>query len=136
MKIGLVIPGGVDRSGRERVVPMLLWLVERLARRHDVHVFVLDYYEQPCSYPLLGAHIHDLGRVRGVRGIRRLRMRARLARALHDYGPFDVVHAYWGIPAIVAAPISRRLGTPLVATLDSGELVRIDDIGYGLQRRL
>ena len=41
MRIGLVVSGGVDRSGRERVTPSLLWLVERLARRHDVHVFVL-----------------------------------------------------------------------------------------------
>src|SRR5262245_30772694 len=101
MKIALVIPGGVDRSGRARVVPMLLWLVERLARRHELHVFVLDYYDRPCSYRLLGAEIHDLGRVRGLRGLRRFRVRARLRAALAHYGPFDIVHAYWGVPAIV-----------------------------------
>ena len=39
------------------------------------------------------------------------------------------------MPAVVAAPIARRLGVPLVVTLDSGELTAIDDIGYGLQRR-
>ena len=55
MRIGLVVSGGVDRSGRDRVTPSLLWLVERLARRHDLQVFVLHYYPQPCSYPLLGA---------------------------------------------------------------------------------
>jgi len=31
--------------------------------------------------------------------------------------------------------VGRRLGTPVVVTLDNGELVAIDDIGYGLQRR-
>src|SRR4051794_26405416 len=99
MKIALVVPGGVDRSGRERVVPILLWLIERLARSHDVHVFVLDYYASPCSYPLLGAQIHDLGRVTGPPGFRRVRIAGRLARALAAHGPFDVLHAYWGMPA-------------------------------------
>ena len=31
MRVALVVPGGLDRSGRTRVVPSLLWLVERLA---------------------------------------------------------------------------------------------------------
>jgi glycosyltransferase involved in cell wall biosynthesis len=134
MKIGLVIPGGVDRSGRDRVVPMFLWLIERLARRHDLHVLVLDYYEEPCTYPLLGATVHDLGRVRGLAGTRRYLIARRLARALRACGPFDVLHAYWGLPAIAAVRAAPR-ELPIVVTLDSGELVRLDDIGYGLQRR-
>jgi hypothetical protein len=28
VKIALVVPGGVDRSGSERVIPCLLWLIE------------------------------------------------------------------------------------------------------------
>jgi len=70
MRIGLVVTGGVDRSGRERVVPSLLWLIERLARRHEVHVFALHYYRDPCTYPLLGATVHDVGRVDGPPGLR------------------------------------------------------------------
>ena len=136
MKVALTIPGGVDRSGRDRVVPMLLWLIERLARRHELHVFVLDYYDEPCSYKLSGAEIHDLGRVRAVRGTRRFRMAARLADAIRRHGGFDLLHAYWGMPAVVAAAaLGSRSKMPLVVTLDSGELVRLDDIGYGLQRR-
>ena len=50
-------------------------------------------------------------------------------------GPFDLLHAYQGMPAVVSAPVARRLGVPLVVTLDSGELTAIDDIAYGLQRR-
>jgi glycosyltransferase involved in cell wall biosynthesis len=135
MRVGLVVSGGFDPSGRERVTPSLLWLVERLARRHAVHVFVLQYYPEPCSYPLLGATVHDIGRADGPPGLRRLAQRRRLAAAIVAHGPFDVLHAYQGMPAIVAAPIARRLRLPLVATLDSGELTSIDDIGYGLQRR-
>ncbi len=137
MKIALVVPGGVDRSGRERVVPVLLWLIERLAKRHSVHVFVLDYYPEPCTYPLLGATVHDLGRVTRPPGFRRVRLAKRLDAALRRHGPFDVVHAYWGMPAgVVAVSVARRLGVPTVVTLSSGELVAIGDIQYGLQRRV
>ena len=135
MRIGLVVSGGLDRSGRERVTPSLLWLVERLARRHDLHAFVLNRYPEPCSYPLLGATVHDIGRVEGVPGFRRGRQRRRLSAAIPANGAFDLLHAYQGLPAIVAAPIAGRLGVPLVVTLDSGELTTIGDIAYGLQRR-
>lgn len=139
MRIGLVVTGGVDRSGRERVVPSLLWLVDRLARRHDVHVFALHYYPEACVYPLHGATVHDLGRVEGPPGLRLFRIQRRLAaaaEALGSSGRVDVLHAYWAMPAgAAAAGVGRRAGIPVVATFDSGELVALDDIGYGLQRR-
>ena len=135
MRIGLVVTGGVDRSGRERVTPCLLWLIERLARRHDVHVFVLHYYPEPCRYPLLGATVHDIGRARVPAGLRRFVQRRRLSAAIAALGRFDVLHAYQGGPAIVAAPIARRRDVPLVASFESGELTAIEAIGYGLQRR-
>ena len=34
MKLALVLPGGVDRSGEYRVFPVFMALIERLARRH------------------------------------------------------------------------------------------------------
>src|SRR6185369_9116261 len=117
MRIGLVVTGGFDRSARERVTPSLLWLVERLARRHDVPVVVLHYYSEPCSYPLLGATVHDIGRVEAPRGLGRGRQRRRLAAAIAMHGPLDLIHAYQGMPSSVAAPIARRLGVPLVVTL-------------------
>jgi len=136
MKIALIVPGGVDRSGRERVVPVLLWLIERLARRHSLHVFVLDYYAEPCTYQLFGATIHDLGRITGPPGFRRIRVAARLATALRQHGPFDVAHAYWGMPAgVAAAAVAQPVRVPTVVTLSSGELVSLNDISYGLQRR-
>ena len=136
MKIALVVRGGVDRSGRERVVPVLLWLIERLAKRHDVHAIALEYYAEPCRYPLLGATIHDVGRVTGPPGFRRLRLARRLDAVLRQNGPFDLVHAYWGMPAgVVATAVGTRLRIPSVVTLSSSELVGIDDINYGLQRR-
>lgn len=137
MRIGFVATGGFDRSGRDRIVPALVWLVEHLARRgHDVHVFVLDYYPQPCSYALAGASVHDLGRVLAPPGLRRAAIGLRLAAALKERGPFDVLHGYLGIPAgVLTVRKGRELGVPTVVSLDSGELVGIPDIAYGLQRR-
>jgi glycosyltransferase involved in cell wall biosynthesis len=135
MRIGLVVSGGFDPSGRDRVTPSLLWLVERLARRHDVHVFVLHYYREPRDYSLLGATVHDLGRVTGPPGLTRMRQGRRLIKALRAREPFDILHAYQGIPAAVTVRAARTLGVPAVVTLDSGELTAIDEIGYGLQRR-
>jgi glycosyltransferase involved in cell wall biosynthesis len=132
MRIALVVPGGVDRSGRERVTPALLWLIERLARRHEVVVYVLRYHERPCTYPLLGATVHDLGRPQGLLG-----QYSALTGALQRGGSFDVIHGYQALPAgLVSAMAGRRLGIPSLVTLDSGEFVALPDIGYGLQLRL
>jgi glycosyltransferase involved in cell wall biosynthesis len=126
-----VVTGGVDRSGTERVIPSLLALIERTARDHDVAVYVLRYHDRPCSYPLLGAVVHDLGRPRGL-----ARQYLALVRALRRDGPFDVVHAIWAMPAgLVAGCAGRRLGIPVVLTADSGEFVALEEIGYGLQRK-
>jgi glycosyltransferase involved in cell wall biosynthesis len=38
MKIALVVPGGVDRSGEYRVIPALLALIARLSLQHEIHV--------------------------------------------------------------------------------------------------
>src|SRR3954453_4325760 len=128
MRIALVVTGGLDRSGRERVTPSLLWFIERLARRHDVQAFVLNYYPEACRYPLLGATVHDIGSVGAARGVRRVVQRRRLAAAIDANGPFDVLHAYQGMPAIVSAPVARQRRVPLVVTLDSGEMSSIDGI--------
>ena len=129
MRLALVVAGGVDESGSERVIPSLLWLIDRLARRNDLHVFALRYLAAARSYSLLGAQVHDLGRPSGFR-----RQQRALHAALHTWGPFDLVHGYWAVPAGLHAAISsKRLGVPAVATLDSGEFISVPAIDYGLQ---
>jgi glycosyltransferase involved in cell wall biosynthesis len=130
MRLALVVTGGFDRSGRDRVIPSLLWLTERLSRRHTVVVYVLRYHDTPCRYELAGATVCDLGRPEGVR-----RQTATLLSAMRHDAPFDVVHGYWAHPpGLAVALAARRLGIPSVVTCDSGEFVGLQDIGYGLQR--
>jgi glycosyltransferase involved in cell wall biosynthesis len=129
MRIALVVPGGVDRSGEQRVIPALLALVKRLATRHDVHVYALRQEPEPGDWPLLGATVHNvggrhprLGQLRAVAAI----------RAAHRVAPFDLVHAIFsGPPGTVAVAAARWLRLPSIVHLTAGELVALPDIGYG-----
>lgn len=133
MRVGLVVSGGVDRSGTE-VIPALLWLIERLAARHAVHVFVLHHHPAAIDYPFAGAMVHDLGTRRVPRGLRRQIQRRRLMARLRALPPMDVLHAWWGVPAgWVATTIPG--GPPVVVTATSGEFVADDTLAYGFQRR-
>ena len=129
MKLALVVPGGVDRTGTRRVVPFLLWLVERLATRHEVHVFALRQEPRPAHWTLLGAHVHNIGA-----RPRRLRAIAAIV-AEHRRGAFDVIHAHWAVPQGVVGALARTLlRLPLVLGLGGGELVSLPAIGFGGMR--
>lgn len=126
MRIGIVTPGGVDRSGSERVIPCLLWLIERLARGHDVQIFAADQEPSAGTWPLLGATVHNAGP-----RPRRLRMLGAML-AEHRRARFDVVHAFWANPSgVVAAAFGRLTGVPVALTLPGGDLTNLPDIGYG-----
>lgn len=128
--IALVVPGGVDRSGEYRVIPALLALIRRLARRSDVHVFALSQEDRAGDWDLAGARIHNLGshhsRLRAVRSI----------CALHRSAHFALVHAVWsGACGQVAVAAAALLGIPSLIHVAGGELVALPDIGYGGQLR-
>jgi len=139
VRVALVVPGGVDRSGRERVIPALLWLIERLAARHELHVFVLAQEPRPGDWTLRGAAVHNLGLSARARwpGEALFAAGRRLARGLSAHGPFDVVHAFWANnPGFLATRAARALGIPAVVSLAGGELTALPDIGYGGQLHL
>ncbi|HEX6939822.1 MAG TPA: glycosyltransferase family 4 protein [Longimicrobiales bacterium] len=133
MRVALVVPGGVSRDGEHRVIPAVLWLIERLARRHDVHVVVPRQEPRPGAWRLRGATVHNLGAAPG-RG-RALAVRTLLR--LHRERPFDVFHALWargpGEVAVVAAKLCRR---PALVHVAGGELVWLADVPFGTRRRL
>ncbi len=129
MKVALIVPGGVDRSGTVRVIPCLLWMIERLARHHEVHVFALRQEPQPSHYKLLGAQIHNAGS-----RPRRLRLIVQFLKE-HSKAKFDVIHAVWAAPpGVLAGVLGRVLGVPVLLRLTGGDLSAIADIGYGQRR--
>jgi glycosyltransferase involved in cell wall biosynthesis len=130
VKIGIVAPGGFDRSGKERVIPVFLSLIERLARKHEVHVFTLYQSPRPENYFLLGAQVHNVG----GRGSRLALQALGVIRREHRRGQFDVLHGLWANESgLIAAAAGRRLHIRSVVSVGGGELVGIPDIGYGAQ---
>lgn len=131
MRIALVVPGGVNRDGEYRVIPAILWLIERLARRHDVQVVVLRQEPRPASWALLGATIHNIGtRPRRVGAVRTL-------LRLHRWKPFDVFQAIWAPGAgDVALAAARVCGRPVVVHVAGGELVWLSAAAFGARRLL
>jgi glycosyltransferase involved in cell wall biosynthesis len=130
MRVAWVVPGGVDASGVERVIPALLWQIERLAARHDLHVFALRQRDRACHYRLLGATVHALAPARGVAAC------ASLDRALRAQGAFDLLHGFWaGMPGLLAGSAARLRRVPVVVTIGGGELTACRDIDYGGQVR-
>ncbi|MDF3980630.1 glycosyltransferase family 4 protein [Luteibacter sp. PPL201] len=130
MKLALVLPGGVDRGGERRVIPAFVALIERLAARHDVHVFVFHQESQPARWSLRGATIHNIGEGRTqARAIRAI-------RAEHRVGRFDVVQALFsGSCGWVAAVAGLSLRVPYTVHIAGGELVALHGIDYGGRRR-
>jgi glycosyltransferase involved in cell wall biosynthesis len=137
MKIGLIVPGGVDRSGRVFVIPVLLALIERLTSHHEVVVVSLDPNTEPSEYELLGARIVNLGSIKA-----RTRLSwstatlGRLMSALRTAGGgFDLLHAFWVFPqGTMAVAAGSLLRTPVVVSIGGGELVWLPAIRYGGMR--
>jgi glycosyltransferase involved in cell wall biosynthesis len=126
VKIALVVPGGVDRSGEVRVIPALIALIGRLAAEHDVHVFATDQEPSPGSWMLEGARVHNLGLPR------RAWRAANAILAEHRNEPFQVIHGFWaGSHGAIAVGMAALLRVPSLVHAAGGELVALTDIGYG-----
>lgn len=127
----MVVPGGVDRGGEERVIPALLWLIEGMAARHRVTVVALGQERRASRYPLLGATVLNVPAERPGPG-RLVRQLARAVQAAGAEGRPDVVHGLWasvsGLAGVLAA---RRHRVPSVVHAAGGELVSLPAIGYG-----
>jgi len=139
MKIGLIVPGGVDRSGRILVIPVLLALIERLASRHEVVVVSLDPNALPSEYELLGARVVNLGLIKARTRLSWAAVTLRkLMSALRAAGSgFDLLHAFWVFPqGSLAVAAGSLLRMPVVVSIGGGELVWLPTIRYGGMRTL
>jgi glycosyltransferase involved in cell wall biosynthesis len=131
MKLAILIHGGVDRSGEQRVIHAFLWLIERLARRHEVHIFALNQEPEQATWPLLGAQVHNSGTKRGWRR----RLLSTFADE-HRKSPFHVIHGIFAWGGTYGALLGARHRVPVLFHATGAEFVDSPDIGYGLQTTL
>jgi glycosyltransferase involved in cell wall biosynthesis len=126
VRIALITPGGVDRSGEYRVIPALLALIERVAAQHELRVFALTQESEPGTWRLAGADVHNIGTHHT-----RLRALRTLLRVYESAAP-EVIHAVWsgacGQIAIAAGILMRR---PTLIHVAGAELAAVPEIGYG-----
>ena len=129
MKIAMIVPGGVDRSGEQRVIPALLSLLRRLAPLHEVHVFALAQERSPARWMLEGAHIHNIG---GGGGLPRVARTIAAVLRENRSGRFDLVQSIWSDACGLAATCSARLlNVPSSIHYAGGELEALPGIAYG-----
>jgi glycosyltransferase involved in cell wall biosynthesis len=139
VKIGLIVPGGVDRSGRVLVIPVLLALIERLARNHNVVVVSLDPNTKPSEYELHGARVVNLGLTKARTHLSWAAVTlGKLMSALRAAGGgFDLLHAFWTFPqGTIGVAAGFLLRIPVVVSIGGGELVWLPTIHYGGMRTL
>jgi glycosyltransferase involved in cell wall biosynthesis len=136
MNIGILLPG-FSSDENDWAIPVQLNLVRELAHSDVVRVLALRYPHRRDRYRVYGADVIALG-ARQARGVRRLTlwMDALLAlRRLHREQPFDVLHAMWADETgLIAAWAGKLLGIPSVVSIAGGELARLPQVEYGLQR--
>ncbi|HEY6363020.1 MAG TPA: glycosyltransferase family 4 protein [Vicinamibacterales bacterium] len=128
MKLAVLLHGGVDRTGEDRVIHAFFWLLERLARRHDVHVFAFNQEPEPATWELAGTHVHNIGPGKGWR--RRL---AAAFAAEHRASPFELIHGIFGWGGMYGALLGWRHRVPVLFHPAGGELVALNDIAYGMR---
>jgi glycosyltransferase involved in cell wall biosynthesis len=136
MNIGILLPG-FSSDENDWAIPVQLNLVREMAQHDNVRVLALRYPHRRDCYHIFGATVYSLG-VGQVRSVKRMALwwdALQTLRRLHDERPFDVLHAMWADETgLIAAWAGRWLGIPAVVSIAGGELARLDDIAYGLQR--
>jgi glycosyltransferase involved in cell wall biosynthesis len=131
MRIALVVPGGVDPPGGERIIPFVHHLVASLVTRHDVTVIATGHDTEPGEWTMFGAPvvnvpIGDHGKTDIVRVL------ATVPRAIGRHGRPHVVHGLWAnLPGLAAVVAAHRFLVPSVVSVCGGELAAVPSIGYG-----
>jgi glycosyltransferase involved in cell wall biosynthesis len=131
MRIVLVVPGGVDPWGSDRVIPFIHGLVGDLSSRHDVLVIAVGHDPQPGTWPLFDATVVNVpvGRHSKADVARVVRSVSRIAA---QGGRPDVVHGLWAnLPGLAASIAAHRHRRPSVVSVCGGEFAALADIQYG-----
>lgn len=140
LNIVFISPGGVDRSGQYKVIPHILWMLEKLTVKHKVTVISLYQYEQACEYTLCGARIISPGKIRQdwnnfqdpQSALKE--MYEKTLDIVSSEGTPDILHGFWGFHAgWLASRIALSMKIPSVVSLMGAEFVAFPEIKYGGQ---
>lgn len=131
MHVALVVPGGIDPTRTERVIPALHGLVAELVADHRVTVVTLGQHDQRRRWDLDGATVIDVPREQPGRAAL-ARSVVRGVRAVGSNGRPDVVHGLWAsVSGLVAVSAAARHRVPALVHVAGGELVARADLDYG-----
>jgi glycosyltransferase involved in cell wall biosynthesis len=136
MRVLILLPG-YSANDDDWAIPVQRHLLRELSQHADVRVLTLRYPHRRDRYSIDGVPVQALGwgQVRGVKRLLLWRDALATIRTLYREQPFDLLHAMWADETgALATWVGRRLGVPSVVSLLGGELARLDDIAYGLQR--
>jgi glycosyltransferase involved in cell wall biosynthesis len=136
MRVLILLPG-YSANDDDWAIPVQRHLLRELSQHADVRVLTLRYPHRRDRYSIDGVPVTSLGwgQVRGVKRLLLWRDALATIRTLYREQPFDLLHAMWADETgALAAWAGQRLGVPSVVSLLGGELARLDEIAYGLQR--
>jgi glycosyltransferase involved in cell wall biosynthesis len=128
MRVVMVVPGGVDPPGGERVIPFVHHLVERVAAQHHLTVLAVGHDPSPGEWDLLGARVINIP----IGAHSKADIARVLGTAVRRVPRPDVVHALWAnLPGVVGIALAGRHRVPSVVSVCGGELAAVPSIGYG-----
>lgn len=144
MRLAWIVPG-FQASADDRCIPALTDLAHRVAERHDLTVFALQYPGRENAYKVGQVKIRSF-RPGPPSAIPKLRQLGPFWRAYQSVQsedrrqPFELLQAFWAAePALLAGWVRPGLAKqpPLVVSLMGGEVAALPEIGYGaVLRRL
>ena len=134
VRVVMVVPGGVDQPGSDRVIPFIHDLIKRLAAHNTVTIIAIGHNPEPGEWTLYGCEVFNvpIGNHSRTDVVRAIRAAVRIAGRGGRANRPDVVHGLWaGVTGLAAAVIGRRFRVPSMVTLCGGELAAIPAINYG-----
>jgi len=133
VRVGLVVPG-FSADDEDWCIPVLVDAAKELARRVDLDIFTLRYPPHRAGYRVFRAQVHAFGGPASG-GVGRFPLLSRAIAAIvreHRARPFAALHGVWADePGFVATSAARLLSIPAGVSIMGGELVGIENIGYG-----
>ncbi|HCY75861.1 MAG TPA: hypothetical protein DHV28_08055 [Ignavibacteriales bacterium] len=129
-RIAIIVPGGIGNGKFLQGVPSMVNLIERLSKDFEIVVYSLiktEIKEVSKNHKLksIPASIKSPSSVKAL---------LLLPRFLIDHllNRYDMVHAFWALPAgLLAVELGRLFKIPCSITLQGGETASIAEINYG-----